>query len=73
MNNTKNAPLWSALTSYFVGFLWVSCFFFVGFWDPSFDQSYQHLYPLLFALVFFLWAGFTLRDKQGHAGSTSSG
>lgn len=65
MNNTKHPPLWSALTSYIIGFLWICCFL-MGFWELNFDRHYKHLYPLLFAAVFFLWAGFTLRDKQGH-------
>lgn len=64
MNNTKHPPLWSALTSYLIGLLWVCCFF-AGFWDTPFDLPYRHLYPLLFALAFFTWAGLTLREKQG--------
>lgn len=65
MNNVKNAPLWAALTSYLLGLLWVSCFLF-GFWDSSFDGPWDQLYPLLFSLVFFAWAGLTLRERKGH-------
>lgn len=64
MNNAKTMPLWLVLTSYLIGFLWVCCFL-VGFWVPSFDQRCNHLYPLIFALAFFSWAGLILRERTG--------
>lgn len=63
MNKTNSAPLWSALTSYLIGLLWVCCFM-AGF--GSMDAKLEQLYPLLFALVFFVWAGAALRAKPAH-------
>lgn len=61
MEEKKKLPLWAALVSYGIGFLWV-CSAMFGFpWMES--HSYDHTFLLLFAAVFFLWAGFSLKHK----------
>lgn len=61
MNESKKLPLWSALVSYGIGFLWV-CSALFGFpWMRS--HANDHIFLLLFAAVFFFWAGFSLKHK----------
>lgn len=62
MTEKKELPLWSALASYGIGYLWVCCFLF-GFLS-SFLRSLGRWYPLLFTGVFFLWIGKTLQEKR---------
>lgn len=61
MTENKKLPLWSALISYGIGFLWV-CSAIFGFpWMES--HAYDHIFLLLFAAAFFLWAGFSLKNR----------
>lgn len=52
----KRNPLWPALASYAVGFLWVKCMMSGLLPDRRWDTA-------LFTAVFFLWGGLTLRKK----------
>lgn len=54
----KQLSLSSAILSYLIGWLWVSSFL-LGFNDPP-----KYWYPLVFTVVFFLWAEWTLREKD---------
>lgn len=60
MKSSKKLPLWAAIVSYFLGAFWVCCLF--GFpWDSS---GKTNAVLLLFACLFFPWAGWILRGKS---------
>lgn len=68
----RKLPLWSALASLLIGYLWVCCFW-AGFSIDSVDfvmgfplDGIHDAYPLLFTVVFFLWSGMTLRGKEAN-------
>lgn len=56
----RQPPLWAALSSYLVGWLWFSCFI------SGFTGKVHIWFPLLFSVIFFLWSSTILREKAAN-------